>query len=382
MTIRIRTFFAASATVVLMTAILVTHVSAQAVPGCTPACTFDLSYYPRGIAVSPDGQYLFVGGSDATVQKIRLSDHSVMCTTPSLGIYDVWDVAITPDGQYVLAGNTGSGYSSTIINAETCEVVCDIPGGTDPAVIDITPDGSTACIANHWSGFMQLVSVETCAEIGRVNGVGNGAWDVEITPDGNFAYVMLRADGPSPGNPYVLKVDLSLQSIVDTIIVYGFDLGLTPDGMELWVTGKTRPFAYVISTDNDSLIDSVAIPYTPADCRIEISPDGEFAYISQPADSALAVISVLDRSYQGVMPTGRGPRWIALSPDGVRIFISNQDSECMTEYTSTSICAVSYTSMCCPINGDVDWNGLSTPLDVTWLVNHVYKSQPLPECPY
>ncbi len=381
---RFRTLFTALITAIAIITVMAIGSTAQQPPGCDPACTFDVGMHQGGIATSPDGQYLYIGerDGDCTVKKFRLSDHTEVCTSPSLGTLNIIDVGITPDGQYVFATNTGTGYSTTVLEAATCDVVCTIPGGVDPAAVDFTPDGATACIVSHWSGFLQLVDVQTCQEIDRIYGIGNGALDVVVTSDGAFAYASLRTSGPNTGPPYVLKIDLALSSIVDTIPANVAGLCLTPDGSELWAAGRA-PYAYIISTSTDAVIDSVQISSVATDVAryVVVSADGQFAYITNYWEDELAVVSTLDRSWLGSLPTGVAPRFVAQSPDGLRIFIGNFASECITEYTSTSICAINYEPKCCPINGDIDWSGNSDPVDVQWLVNHVYKGEPLDYCP-
>ena len=102
--------------------------------------------YPEGVAITPNGQYVYVtnngvGSNGATVSVISTSSHSVVATIPVGSVPK--GVAITPNGQYVYVANWGSN-SVSVISTATNTVVSTIPVGTGPVGVAITPNGQYA----------------------------------------------------------------------------------------------------------------------------------------------------------------------------------------------------------------------------------------------
>lgn len=359
---------------------------AQEPPGCDPPCTFEVSGRARSIVVSPSGEILYVGiySPSGGVDVIRRADHVTITNIPVSGQCNPLDLAITPDGQYLYATNVPNCYSTSKIATATNTVVSTIPGGTDPAEIAVSPDGSIVVIGTHWSPFVQIVDVATDAELARVSGMGNGTLGIAITPDGNYAYVALRHVGPNPGPPYVIKLDLSTYSKIDTVFIGGSEqLDITPDGNELWVPGHTfSDYVYVVSTSSDEVVDSIFIGGDPYGIRI--SPDGQFAYVSQILDSGIVVLSVADREVVGTLPAAE-PGPIAVTPDGVSFFTGSGDS-CLVEYTRTSVCSAFSAAYapCSFVGSDIDCNGQTDAIDLAYLIDILFAGEPEPAdcCPF
>jgi YVTN family beta-propeller protein len=104
---------------------------------------------PTGIAVSPDGNLVFITNKTSnTVSVYNTSIGSVVSTFASVGTAPT-GIAIGPDGTRVYVANRGSNNVS-ILDASTGIAVAGSPVvvGTAPIAIAINPRGTTAYVSN------------------------------------------------------------------------------------------------------------------------------------------------------------------------------------------------------------------------------------------
>ena len=97
----------------------------------------------------------------------------------------------------------------------------------------------------------------------------------------------------------------------------------------------SAPQLFVVTTDSNSVtvIDSATdqittkIPVGRAPVRLAMTPDGLKAYISNHGDSTVSVIDTVNRIVTATIPTGRaGPQEITVTPDGGRVFVVRENS--------------------------------------------------------
>ncbi len=94
---------------------------------------------PMGVAVSPDGNRLYVAtGRGGTVVEIDLdSDADRVLRTISVGERP-WGIALTPDGEKLYTAN-GPGDDVSVVDLESGEVVGRVSAGDGPWGVAIEP---------------------------------------------------------------------------------------------------------------------------------------------------------------------------------------------------------------------------------------------------
>jgi YVTN family beta-propeller protein len=118
-----------------------------------------------------------------------------------------------------------------------------------------------------------------------------------------------------------------------------------PPGLLAYVSNEVSQDLSVIATDRDSVI--ATIPLGARVRGVHVSPDGRFVYVAlsgsprcpptmSDADCAklpvnkqkdgVAQIDVATRTVVRTMPGGSDPEQFALSPDGSRLYVSNEDA--------------------------------------------------------
>ena len=283
----------------------------------------------------------------------------------------------------VFVENTNSGDVS-IIDAATAKVVGNIPVGMSPDDIVAAPAGDVLYVSRivhradgRPTGTGELVAIDPNSR--QVNwrvafrGVPN---HLAVSPDGRRVYVTVVS-----GN-YVDIFDVGRHALIDSV-----DVGTGPHDIEVSRDGKTvyvglirgtdvtvfdattnkvlrripfganvRPIA--LSHDENRLYVQlssfygfvVADPHTGKILRrvdmpipkgqqkpdtlpvttnhgIRITADGRYLIANGSMTDLTAVYALPDLRLIGIVPVGRDPNWVTVSPDGRRIFISNRGSD-------------------------------------------------------
>jgi YVTN family beta-propeller protein len=140
---------------------------------------------PRRLAVSPDGQHLYVSTGTNNVLAIRLSDYSVVAT---------------------------------------------VPVGEDPVGMAVSPDGKRVYVANRNSNSVSVIRTEDNVVEATITSVGRWVDYLSLSPDGRYLY----ASGES-----LWVIRTSDFSLVPLAVEFGYTAAslVTPDGC-VYVYGR------------------------------------------------------------------------------------------------------------------------------------------------
>ena len=242
------------------------------------------------IAISPDSQYLYVGGSGAVSVIDTRSDH-VVATIPLPSSTRI-DVAVTTDSRRVYA-TTYTGVA--VIDAQSRSVVTTIvlSGGRIPyGGIAVNPNGKQVYVStNNTGGAIAVIDTATNTEVANLLGFGAG---VAFSPDGSRAYVI----GGSFGSG-VYIFDTTTCALVGTIgLPTGGQLGIavSPDGSRLYVSLPHTSFDLggmaVIDTAHGLVLSTFEVlTQTPPWGGVVVSDTGLFVYTLA---SAVRTVSIID----------------------------------------------------------------------------------------
>ena len=199
------------------------------------AITLPTNDYPSSIAISPNGQTVYVGTlnprlipiSTATNQMGTPISLPAACVTPA--------VAITPDGRsaYVACGNSPGTVlpvnlttapptvGTAITVGSTPSGIAITPGtriavGTDSYFVAITPNGQTAYVTNTISQTVTPITVATnvAGSPIPISTGFNDPYGVAVTPDGKTVYVAIDENSTvvpitTAGNTVGATIDIS-----------------------------------------------------------------------------------------------------------------------------------------------------------------------------
>lgn len=197
---------------------------------------------PIGVAVSLDGQYIYVTNLDGnreddendgetedengSLSVIAASSGEPVWSVEGLGKHPV-GVAVSPNGEYVFITNHGDNTLS-VIDTNTREEVTGLYTrikdiGRAPMGVAVSPSGDYIYVASRKSDSQNgTVSVIQTAddvvdyEVIETVQVGKQPVGVSVTPDGAYVYVTCRGDDTEDGRVSVIRTsDYSVESIPD-----------------------------------------------------------------------------------------------------------------------------------------------------------------------
>lgn len=219
-----------------------------------------LSARPNNLAITKDGRRVLVG-IRAEPGVVDVIDTTSLACVKSLPVDgSVHNVFVTPDGKYAVSGSI-EGKAATIIDLQLERAVWEVKFDRPvrPMAFETNPDGSTSRIFVQLSEFNGFAVVD----FGKHAEVAR----IELPGQpGGFGVAEGRTGTPSHG------------------------IGVAPDGKSLWVNSTFANAVFKYSLPELKLVGYVSLP--------EVHPVGH------PA-------------------TGSIPEWIAFTPDGKMLYVSN-----------------------------------------------------------
>jgi DNA-binding beta-propeller fold protein YncE len=313
----------------------------------------------QGVAVSPNGQFLYVASVNDTVSPFAVAaDGSLTPITCSGSDCSTGPnptaLAVSPNGRFVYvtnANNPGSSPGSvspfTIgSDGSLSPVAC--PGsncstGLGPRGVAVTPDGRFLYVANVFSDTVSPFAIGSDGSLtpiacsGSRCATGSFPTAVSVSPNGRFLYVV---NGGLSGtvSPFAIGSDGSLTPISCNgddcaAAVSSNAIAISPDGRFLYVAGGGIPANVSVSAiaADGSL---TPVPCPGSDCvggtdpgGVVVSPSGRFLYMVSEEGPDFGMISVFAIGADGLLSavscpgsncsTGAAPFFqpLAISPD-------------------------------------------------------------------
>jgi YVTN family beta-propeller protein len=206
---------------------------------------------------------------------------------------------------YVVNSGTEAGQGSvTALNAENNSVAATIQVHRRPVSIEIAPAGDLAYVANAGSNSISVLDLKARQEIAAI-GAGEEPVATRLSPDGKTLVVANRH-----GNSVSL-IDLPSRKVraVFEDCPGASDATILPDSSKAFVACSAGHQVMVIALAH-AAISATAHP-APS------SP-------SQPGPAQ-------PDSLEALLDVGQGPAHLALKPDGGEVFVSNSQSDSISE---------------------------------------------------
>ena len=279
---------------------------------------------PQHVAPAYDLSKLYVD-NDLANSLTPIDPGTGLPSGPNIPVADPYNMYFTPDGKMAVVVcealrrlDFRDPHTFTLIKSLPIPLPID---GIDH--LDFSADGSYAVLSAEYSGDLVKVDITNLAVLGSVR-VGGSPVDVKLSPDGKTFYVAnQRRDGVSLVNG-------------DTMTEVGFihtgpgAHGLYPsrDGTELYVSDRGDPArslpgqgVTVISFATNRIV--AQWPFTGSPDMGGVSPDGTQLWLSGRYDREVYVIDTRTGQLLARIPVGAGPHGLDYFPQPGRYSIGH-----------------------------------------------------------
>lgn len=282
---------------------------------------------PYTITINTAGTKAYVTNSgSSTVTIIDIATNAVIGTIS--GFDGPSGFVITPDtnhayvNNYGSLGGVGSGNGTTVrvVDLNTNTIVgSSLTVGRAPAALAITPDGAYVYVVSYIDGNLgtgTLSIIKTSDNSVQLNAITgfSGPFAIAITPTGKYAYVTnFGSNNFSPVGTTVSVVSISSNTIVNTITlgIQPSGIAITPDGSYAYVSNYSTVYngmSFTDLTSSQGTVDIISLPTNTvispiigglgfAPDAITISPNGQFAYVTNYSSNTVSVIALPSTLY-------------------------------------------------------------------------------------
>lgn len=293
--------------------------------------TIATGHAPHEVAVSPDGKTAVVtnyGSREAAGSSLTVVD---LEAAKSLRTLDTGRHT-RPHGVEFLTGTTvavtteGSRHL-LVIDTQSGELLSEIETGQEIShMVAVTPDATRAFVANIGSGTVTAIDLTSGAKLADIP-TGDGAEGLAMTPDGRSIWVTNRAADT------LSIVDTETLEIQATIACASFPIRveITPDGKRALVSTARSGEVVVFDTatheelvrrklDLENAADAATRLFSdrfgdsPVPVGIQLSPDGEIAWVAATQADAVVEVRTSDLAVNKVLRAGHEPDGMAYSP--------------------------------------------------------------------
>lgn len=282
---------------------------------------------PYTITINAAGTKAYVTNSgSSTVTIIDIASNAAIGTIS--GFDGPSGFVITPDGNhayvnnYGSAGGVGSGNGTTVsvVDLNTNAIVgSPLTVGRAPAALAITPDGAYVYVVSYIDGNLgtgTISVIKTSDNSVQLNAIlgFSGPFAIAITPNGKYAYVTnFGSNNFSPVGTTVSVVSISSNTIVNTITlgIQPAGIAITPDGSYAYISNYSTVYngmSFTDLTSSQGTVDILSLPTNTvispiigglgfAPDAIAISPNGQFAYVTNYSSNTVSVIALPSTLY-------------------------------------------------------------------------------------
>jgi YVTN family beta-propeller protein len=264
----------------------------------TVTATVPMGQIPNAVAVSPDGQRVYVVNSqDQTVW--RLDGSGTFVNSGPVGIFAnavVYDAAT--DTVYV--SNMFNG-TVTILDGSTLAVQSTVSVGTTPVALTLNPGSSTyrVLVANY--GDDTVSGISTAGVVSAPTAVGSGPNGIGVDRVHGTAYVANQLDDT------VTYLDATSLTVLDTFTLppgsSPSDVVVDHAGAHWYVAACCKVLGYLAGTDTPTLSANA----TDSAWGIDIDPSDTTLYVTDPGIDAVDVIPIASPASVTTIAVGSFP---------------------------------------------------------------------------
>lgn len=281
----------------------------------------------QAIVAHPDGRWVYVTGG---ASGILVLDAGTASKVDTISLIDGGNpvsvgagtslipngLAVSPDGRYLYAVDNQDGGKVVVVDIAAKAVVARVSLGPGmmPLAVAVHPGGQIAYFAfsDTTSSGKDLVKIFDVATLSATSGgisVGKRPEGIAVTPDGARIYVANNLDNS------VSVIDAGTNIVTTTTAVGLAPMGvaISPDGSRAYVANSSSKSTSVIKVSTNAVETTVTVGTTPV--GVAIGPDGSRGYVANSGDGTLSELG--GPRTLTIAKSGSGIGTVTSSPDGI-----------------------------------------------------------------
>ena len=244
-------------------------------------------------------------------------------------------VTANPARNEVYAVNS-AGASVTVIDAEKNRIAGTIQVHRRPYFIDVDSEGRRAYVANSGSNNVSVIDLDKRREIAAI-GVGEGPGLARISPDRGSLVVTNRISGSvsvvDPARFKVRAVFDGCPQATDAVILPDSSKAFVAcsGGHQVMAIGLARPASSIDGEHTDRLLSFLDVGRTPV--HLALKPDGGEIFVSNFDSDSISEIATGTNEVGGAYLVGAHPSRGIVSADNAFLWISNFNADSVGVYS-------------------------------------------------
>jgi YVTN family beta-propeller protein len=269
--------------------------------------TIPVGKRPRGIHASPDGKLVYVALSGTPIE-----------APPQIDAHGnpVFEKKRDDDDN---ADKSADGIG--VLDIASRKLTGKLHAGSDPEEFALSKDGRRIYISNEDTKTASVINIAS-GKLEHIVPVGQEPEGVTTTPDGKRFYVTCEAGGD------IYVVDTSSYSAVAHFKVNGRprSVAFMSSSAIGFIPSESAGELNIIDSASATVLQTIALPTGSRPMRVKLSPDEMRLYVSNGRAGTISVFDTRTYELLNTIKVGTRPWGIGISPDGKFLFAANGPS--------------------------------------------------------
>ncbi len=266
--------------------------------------------------IMPEARLLVLNKGDGTLSIVDPAKLEVLTTVPAGK--DPHEVVVSADGKLAFASNYGDGHTLSVVDLVAGKALPPIELAPMIAPHGLVVDEGKIYFTAERSKVIGRCDVET-RKVDWVMGIGEEKTHMIRLSKPSGTLVTTNIGSNSISLVSGQGKDWQVTNVPVGKGPEGFDV--TADGKEIWVANSQDGSISIVDAAEKKAVQSIPIR-TRRSNRLELTPDGKSALVSDLAGEDLVVLDVATRAVTTRVPLGGTAAGILIEPAGARAYVA------------------------------------------------------------
>lgn len=192
----------------------------------------------------------------------------------------------------------------------------------------VAGEAATLVVANKAEATVSLIDLDS-GEVRATLPTGEAPHEVAVSPDGRLALVSNYGTRQAPGSTVTL-IDVAAAQVVRTIELGEYrrphGMAWLPDGQRAVVTAEANQALLIIDAIGGEVLFAVPTGQEVSH-MVAVTPDGLRAFVTNIRSGTMTAVDLEKRQAIASVATGEGAEGVAVTPDGRQVWVTNRAAD-------------------------------------------------------